>query len=140
MAIKPHQRKSLIANVERPKVGDLAHAKGLVFSLKHLDKSQGQTFDQWESERLLADMLVTLHGFCQRESHLECRGDSFTVYGSFPKKSDFKHPEHVPPDAQWARIHVKGKPCIGGHVFQNIFYIVFLDKDHRFWVTEKKNS
>jgi hypothetical protein len=131
--IKPHQRRSLIAGQSKKRLADVQHDMGLVFSLKHFDVNQGQSFSEWESAQLLADMMTKFHGFCQRDSHIECRGESFTVYGNFPQNSKFKYPALVPEDAEWARIHIKGKPCVAGHIFRNIFYIVFLDKNHDFW-------
>lgn len=133
---KPHERQSLIVGQAQKKLKDVDHEHGLVFSFKHLDRNQGQSFEDWEANGLLSDMLNTFMGFCQRDNHLQCRGKSFTVYGAFPSKSEFTHPPHVPEDAQWARIHIKGKPCIGGHVFRNIFYVVFLDRYHQFWKTD----
>ena len=32
------------------------------------------------------------------------------------------------------------KGRVAGHIIENIFYVVFLDKNHRFYVTEKKNT
>jgi hypothetical protein len=34
----------------------------------------------------------------------------------------------------------KGKECVIGYFEDNIFQIVFLDKDHEFWKTKKKNT
>jgi hypothetical protein len=133
---KPHNRRSLIDGQATIKIADIDHNKPLVISFKYYDPRQGQAFDHWEKDQILAKALETLHGYCQRPSVDQCKSDKFTVYGAFPKKSEFRHPEHVPPDAQWTRIHVNGKQCVIGHVFKNIFYLVFLDKEHRFWPTD----
>jgi hypothetical protein len=47
---------------------------------------------------------------------------------------------HIIEDAEWASLHIKGKERIAGHIIGNVFYVVFLDKDHRFWRTEKKHT
>ena len=60
--------------------------------------------------------------------------------GEFPKNSDFTHPKHIPNDISWCSMHIQGKECIIGYFEDNIFNIVFLDKNHRFWITEKKNT
>ncbi len=36
--------------------------------------------------------------------------------------------------------HGQGKECIIGHFEDNIFHIVFLDKNHEFWISKKKNT
>ncbi len=60
--------------------------------------------------------------------------------GTFPDKSDFYHPKHIPEDIAWCSMHIQGKECVIGYFEDNVFYVVFLDKDHRFWITEKKNT
>jgi hypothetical protein len=134
--LKPHNRPSLLEGQATRKIAEIDHSKPLFISFKYYDPKQGQTFNQWEAEQILAQALETLRGYCRRASIDDCKSDKFTIYGAFPMKSEFTHPRHVPPDAQWTRIHVNGKQCIIGHVFKNIFYLVFLDKDHKFWPTD----
>ncbi len=133
--VKPHERKSLIAGQSRKGIRELDHKSGLVFSLRHFDPRQGQDFGDWEANQLLAQMLERLRDNCRKQNYSECFDDKFKVYGAIPAKSEFIHPPHVPPDADWASMHVQGLPCVIGHMFQNIFYIVFLDKEHKFWPT-----
>ncbi|MFA0546387.1 hypothetical protein [Vibrio splendidus] len=74
-------------------------------------------------------------------------------YGDFPSNSDFTHPRHVPADAHWARFRLGNKVRLVGFVIsksaikdlpeeeqdkfdQNTFYVVFLDKEHKFYKTE----
>ena len=112
-----------------------------LLSFKDLDKSQGQTLSSWENDAILAHAIDVLGNYCK--SKLESQLDKkFTIYGDFPDsaKTDFSHPKHVTEDAKWARIHAKGKQCIIGHVVDNVFYVVFLDGNHDFWITEKKNT
>lgn len=134
---KPHERRSLIAGLSQISVKEMEHSKGLVFSFKHFDRTQGQNFEDWEARQLLSRMLNDFHGYCSRATFTECFGSKFTLYGNFPSSSQFKHPRHVPPDAEWARIHVQGEPCVIGHMFHNIFYVVFLDREHQFWPSKK---
>lgn len=78
----------------------------------------------------------------------------FVEYGDFPKNSDFDHPPHVPHDAMWARFRIESKFRLIGFLVpdnlhekrdeetkylydRNTFYIVFLDKEHRFYKTEQ---
>lgn len=112
-----------------------------LLSLKHLDRSQGQTLSDWESSGMLSTAMETLRDYCSND-FLAQVGSKFTIYGDFPpkEKTEFTHPKHVPLDAQWARIHINGKVCVIGHVVINVFYVVFLDKDHKFWKSEKKHT
>jgi hypothetical protein len=110
-------------------------------SLKHLDREQGQTFSEWEELNILAKAMETLRNYSLGNLP-EVINDKFTIYGGFPpdNKTEFYHPRHVPPDANWARIHVNGLICLVGHVEGNVFHLVFLDKDHRFWKSEKRHT
>ena len=33
-------------------------------------------------------------------------------------------------------MHIQGKECVIGHVIGQVFYLVFLDCDHKFWPTD----
>jgi hypothetical protein len=37
-------------------------------------------------------------------------------------------------------MHIQAKECVGGHIIGNVFYVVFLDWDHKFWPVEKRNT
>jgi hypothetical protein len=139
--VKPHLRGSLLQNIKKPSIEDEEEKSHLVISLKHLDRNQGQTFNQWEEDRILADALDVLCGYCHDTLQKQCCNEKFKPYSSFPPpdKTEYYFPSHVPPDAHWACMHVKGKQCVVGHIVRNVFYIVFLDKEHRFWISEKKS-
>ncbi|WP_139058335.1 hypothetical protein [Shewanella sp. HN-41] len=88
----------------------------------------------WESQRVGAGGLKVLE-----------------FYASFPKHSKFKQPPSVPHDVRWGRFRMTSKVRLAGFVVptsldgkknsegilfnSNIFYVVFLDKDHEFWPT-----
>lgn len=133
------KRKSLMAGASERELPD---DKEFVISFKHLDRQQGQSLPDWEQAGILAKALETLRGYCGEPLFSRVDGDKFAIYGEFPpsNKTDFNHPKHIPEDAQWARIHVSGKVCVIGHVVKNVFNVVFLDKEHRFWISTKKNT
>lgn len=66
------------------------------------------------------------------------------IYGEFPATSQFKYPKTViqDKDIKWAVImYIKGqKPRIVGHIIGNVFYVVFLDKEHLFFPSELKHT
>ena len=113
--------------------------ENFVVSFQDLDKTQGQTFEDWEKDGLLLNMLNTLEQYCKKTIQ-ENKGKSFKEYGYFPPKTKFKYPPHVPEDASWASLHLTGKQCLGGHIYKNVFNVVFLDKNHEFWISEKKHT
>ncbi|MGZ4089409.1 MAG: hypothetical protein ACXVNM_01535 [Bacteroidia bacterium] len=112
--------------------------RGLLFSFKDFDHTQGQSFSDWQKEGILAQALDTLKNCCSKPLKQQLK--TVTIYHDFPLKSDFKHPKHVTPDAQWARIHIDGTQIFAGHIHQGVFYIVFFDKDHSFYKVELKNT
>lgn len=140
---KPHHKKSIVKEVLEHRKGrkDLENDDCLVISLKHLDANQGQTLHAWDEQGILANAIEHLAGRCHRRA-LEQRDGNYTVYPYFPPpdKTRFVHPTHVPEDAEWVRIHVNGTQCIIGHIVDNVLYVVFLDGNHEFWISEKKHT
>lgn len=116
----------------------------IVFSFKDIDLLQnaGQTYKDWQKEELLAYMLEKF-GYINGLNIIEAQQQGLlTLYGDFPLKSDFKIPPHISGNVTWAAIkNIKGqKARIAGHIIENVFYVVFLDKNHKFFITEKKNT
>lgn len=114
----------------------------IVFSLSKLDGNQGQTFDDWEKNGLLSQAMNRIRNLCDLTVSEAKRMEVVTCYNKvpFPTKSNFKHPRHIPNDITWCSFHIKGKECLIGYFEENIFNIVFLDKNHEFWITTKKNT
>ena len=140
--IKPQVTKSLIREaIERTKSSIQINDDFFVISFKHLDKTQGSDFHDWEKKSILAHAMDVLEGYCcsSLRSQLSTK---FTIYGHYPAnaKSGFKCPDYIPEDAEWARIHVTGLQFIIGHVVKNIFYVVFLDEHHEFYKSELKHT
>lgn len=114
----------------------------ILFSFKDFDLTQGQSFSDWEKEELLSIMCDKLKSISELNMLEAIQQKIIKRYGNFPPITDFIHPKHVAEDVTWAVItSLKGqKGRIAGHIIDNVFYIVFLDKEHRFWVTEKKGT
>jgi hypothetical protein len=113
--------------------------KEMVFSFRDFDQTQGQTFAEWQDIRLLDRMLDKLKEY-SKKTVSEAQKASFTVYDRFPPKSEFKPPQFIPENVKWASLHIQGKECIAGHLMDNTFYVVFLDKNHRFWPSILKHT
>jgi hypothetical protein len=111
----------------------------ICFSWAKLDNTQGQTIDEWEKEELLSKLSKRLQQIGQYESTHALAQQLIKQYTKigFPENSKFKEPNHVKPN-YWAVIHLtqNSKEVVAGYLEENIFYIVFLDKEHHFWPTD----
>ncbi len=126
-------RKNLEYRTGKPK-------RFIVFSFKNFDANQGQSFKEWEDDELLALAINKLRQISTLSIEEAVSQQIIKIYDTFPHKTDFVHPKHIPEGVKWASLHIQGKECFAGFVEDNVFNIVFLDKDHRFWITEKKNT
>jgi hypothetical protein len=112
----------------------------IVLSFKDFDRNQGQSFKEWEIEELLALAVSKLQEVCHLtvgQATAQQIIKPYTKVG-FPPNSDFTHPKHILPDVIWCSMHIQGKECVIGYFEDNIFNVVFLDKEHQFWITKKK--
>lgn len=117
----------------------------------------GQDFQEWGDEKIyeLLDKLVHFSNESLSYWMRQQSGRVFSVYGKFPVKSEFKHPKNVPIEAQWARFRLESATRLIGFVVpgelngtthsgtkmifdSNTFYVVFLDENHQFYLTETR--
>jgi hypothetical protein len=114
----------------------------IVLSFKNFDINQGQSFGEWEAEQLLSVAINKLRALCQYTIPQATNAGMLKIYTKvpFPPESGFEHPKHIPPDIDWCSMHIGNKPCVIGYFEDNIFHIVFLDKEHEFWISKKKNT
>ncbi|MDX2281116.1 MAG: hypothetical protein NW218_16130 [Saprospiraceae bacterium] len=114
----------------------------IVLSFKNFDINQGQSFDDWEAEQLLSVAINKLRALCQYTIPQATNAGMLKIYTKvpLPPESGFEHPKHIPPDIDWCSMHIGNKPCVIGYFEDNIFQIVFLDKEHEFWISKKKNT
>lgn len=115
----------------------------LVFSFKDFDDTQvppGQSFQDWQSKGLLSTFLENLKHMGEWTVQEACQNDHLTIYGKWPDKSDFRPPKHIAADVKWAVLKSVGgqKIRVAGHIINNVFYVVFLDKEHVFWKMAKR--
>jgi hypothetical protein len=128
------ERKSL-------KLGEL-----MTFSFKDFDETQPakdpQTLEKWQKESLLKPLFLRLIDISKLSRDEAVKQAQIKVYGDFPPKTDFTHPKHVDQHVSWGVIKSIGgqKGTVAGYIIENTFYIVFLDQNHRFWISEKKNT
>ncbi len=132
------------------------------FNFAYIDFTQtiGQSFEDWDRHQLT--QLLNKLNLYSKESleywsklRIGKKGNTvLEIYGDFPDNSDFKHPKHVPHQALWARFRLESAVRLVGFVLPekyhqikhpatslyfdcNTFYVVFLDANHRFYITKK---
>ena len=128
------------------------------FNFSYFDPSQdaGQDFREWTHSQLYKLLDKLKHYSRHSLKHWKTtahqgKQNTLEIYGSFPNRSlsDFVHPRHVPHDVEWGRFRLEGTVRLIGFVIPdslsdkkdkdgnrfctNTFYVVFLDKDHRFY-------
>lgn len=118
----------------------------------------GQNFEDWTAPQL-AELFHKLKEFSKLPlaywENQRCGAGGLNVlcfYGAFPSKTEFTYPKEVPHQACWGRFRLGNKVrLIGfkipseyqaklhtktGKAFDtNTFYVVFLDREHRFYKT-----
>ncbi len=131
------------------------------FSYMVFSQSAGQKFEDWDKNQLVK-LLDKLCGYSeqplkywQKQRVGSNNNKVLEVYGSFPLRSDFQHPKHVPHQALWARFRLESSVRLIGFVIPesydkqkhkgtkclfdcNVFYVVFLDANHRFYISKKR--
>lgn len=118
------------------------------FKFYSFGEKQGESFEEWQREEILADLNNKLKDYCSK-SKVELINDSILeLYNKYPSDSEFDLPKVLEGiDVQWARMSITGRRRLIGFfskndmdVDNNIFYIVFLDKEHRFAPSKKKHT
>ena len=160
---KNTKRESFLSNIPTASISDKSDTltAGCKFNFKYYDSSQdaGQRYEDWTNDQLVK-LLNKLKHYCEKPlQHWQTQPIGkksqhvLEIYGDFPRKSDFEHPKHVPHQARWARFRMESSVRLIGFVLPdevngkihegtemrfdcNTFYVVFLDKDHRFYKTK----
>lgn len=136
-----HKNKSFIKETLEQKKTISQQEENFKISFQYIDSTQkfGSSFKDWQKVGLLSKTLEALSGYCCKPLLEQVDGDKFSIYGGFPPndKTLFEFPLHIPEDANWARIHITGPAVIVGHIIADTFYVVFLDKSHKFWLTKR---
>lgn len=123
----------------------------IVFNYQFLTSGTdyGQSFLDWERDQIILDLNQKLQVFsCKTKKEL-LLDKTLVIYGSFPTSSHLKYPISLPHDSRrliWARLRLTGKRRLVGFFSpgsdreSDVFYVVFLDKNHDFFPVEKSNT
>ena len=125
--------RTAVAKVER----------SILFSWKYLDESQGQTHLEWENESLLSKFIKyirVIEGYAFREA-LAKKLIKIYPFTDIPRNSEFNKPISLKDkEFKWAVIHIENnsKEVVVGFFSDEdcTFYIVFLDRHHKFYPTD----
>lgn len=138
------RKQSLTSQSRREETKDVAEAKNLSdrfisISFKYFCDVDdvGQSIDTWSKEGVLKDLFDKLI-YITKNGITEVMSSGILVnYRRFPETAlcDFTCPENLSKDDDWGVIKYIGgqKRRVAGFLKNNIFYIVFLDRDHKFW-------
>ncbi len=117
----------------------------------------GQDFKDWNHKQLyeLFDKIKEYSKFSLFHWENKKQGNYpvFVNYTQFPTNTDFTKPKSIPHQAIWSRFHLEGDSRLIGFVIPdeykdkkqnksgfefdtNTFYIVYLDKQHKFYKTK----
>jgi hypothetical protein len=112
------------------------------YTTRQLDINQGQRFEEWQKEGLLGKLMEHLRGMEQSPISNHKDTKMLHTYPSWPpdKKTEYHFPKHISPDAVWARIKIQGSVVVVGHIVRDVFNIVFLDKEHKWYKVDKKHT
>ena len=117
----------------------------LSFNFKDFDFNQcppGQTLEKWKESKMLDELVTKFIDVCACTRPEAEQKKLLKVYGEFPANSQFKIPKHIIGEVEWGTIQRIGgqKPRLAGYIIGSVFYPVFLDKDHLFFVSKKKHT
>lgn len=120
-----------------------AKQRKIAFSFtKHLP-NQGETIEQWQERGLLVLLFNRLKAVGQYTAVEVRQNQHIKEYTKvdFPPNSGFKRPTHIV-GIVWAVMHItpKSKEVVVGYLEEDIFYIIFLDAEHKFWPSSLKNT
>jgi hypothetical protein len=113
------------------------------FSVTMHIPDQGQTFEEWEEAGLAAPLFERMKFVGQFSVQEALQNQYIKQYTKvdFPPESGFLQPRHIT-GVTWAVMHVANhsKEVVAGYIEDNIFFVVFLDREHQFWPSALKNT
>lgn len=139
---EPRARSKRETDVREPKITEKPH---VAFSFEYFinQDSVGQSLETWSDSKLLVCMLQKMVHISSQTPAQAMQDQTLTIYDDFPIKSvnDFTCPQHLSDEKNWGVLRNIGKQKvrIAGFLKGNIFYVVYLDKDHKFWKSSKHN-
>ncbi len=109
------------------------------FNLSKIVPDQGQSLQQWNDDGLLLQLMERIKqiGALTREETIHQKLiKEYSSKTGFPPNSEFTNLPYLNPE-RWAVMHITNNSIevVAGFIEDDIFYVVFLDKEHKFWPT-----
>lgn len=110
------------------------------FNLSKIVPDQGQTLQQWSDDGLLIKLIerIKIIGALTRDEAIQQQLiKEYPSRAGFPANSKFTKPTYLSPE-RWAVMHITNTSVevVAGYIEDDIFYVVFLDKEHQFWPSD----
>jgi hypothetical protein len=134
------------------KKGSKEDSPKVLLSFEFLDITQGQSLKQWSNDNdlllKLTEMYAALNKLTLRQALIEKYIIEYDIddnkkfaSNNMPLDSAWKYPKILPNKrVKWCKIRLGSTRRIIGYLESNVFYAVFLDKDHEFYPTEPNNT
>lgn len=126
------------------------------FNFSYFQKNENsQSFEDWQSEEILADLMDKIKEFSKKSLQESKQEKRLKLYGNFPSSnvSDYVLPLNLPDNGiKWGSFRLTGERRLIGFVVSNLadgldcsnlkntFFVVFLDKNHKFYKSKKKHT
>lgn len=140
MSPKKERRDPAYIREQGRREAHIKKARNISFSFTKLITTQGQKIEEWNNLGLLGNLILRMKFVGQHSTVVAIQNEFIKQYTkvNFPPNSKFKQPNHIA-DVTWAVMHITGtsKEVVVGYIEDDVFYIVFLDKDHEFWLCSK---
>lgn len=139
-ALRQYQRKEETKDTAIPIA---SNDRFLSVSFKYLSDVDGvgQSIATWKEDGSLNDLVDKLVYLTSNGVTKVMSDGIVTNYSRFPDSdvNDFKCPDNISKEEDWGVIKNIGgqKRRVAGFLKDNIFYVVFLDRDHLFWKTRR---
>jgi hypothetical protein len=136
-----NSRKENTKELQSPNSNEASNL--IVVSFKHFidqDTGYSQSLKTWENLGLLSLMNTAFIQLCKE---YPANPQRIKKYGSYPEagKTDYPVcPQHLSKSANWSSLRLQGSVRVIGIMDCNIFYVVYLDKDHLFYLSPKKHT
>lgn len=115
------------------------------FSFRYFQNNNqppAQSLEDWNIDNSILDLLYSLVHISQHNiTKLQAENKKLILYGKFPDRrvNEFSCPSELNTDENWGCLRNIGgqKARVAGFLKNNIFYIVYLDKEHKFFKSSK---
>lgn len=158
------RKRESLAKIARTVIENSEIESKCKFNFSYFDSTPPSTDFEMCSIKILVDLLNRIKEFTKEPLQhwiwpWEKHNSPLEIYGKFPSnsKTNYEYPIYVPADVKWARFRIDAKTRLIGFIIpdelhnkkadksdffydKNTFYVVFLDLNYEFWISDKKGT